>query len=76
MYNWKSKSLLFGILQDYYTVVTKHMDLSKVRMNLHTGVYDSPVQFAEDIRLIVSNWKIYIKDKESQVGIKGNQGWF
>ena len=43
------------------------MDLSRVMMNLHSGLYTSPSAFDDDIKLIFSNWKKYNKDPSSMV---------
>lgn len=43
------------------------MDLGTVSETLAEGNYDSPMEFAKDIRLIFSNSKVYTPNKKSQV---------
>lgn len=43
------------------------MDLGTVSETLYEGNYESPVEFAKDVRLIFSNSKAYTPNKKSQV---------
>ena len=40
----------FG-LHDYHTIVKEPMDLGTVKAKLGEGLYESPLDFAEDVRL-------------------------
>jgi bromodomain-containing protein 3 len=44
---------------DYYTIIKNPMDLGTVKKKLEEGQYTSPEQFAEDVRLIWANAKLY-----------------
>nr|XP_043616526.1 transcription factor GTE9-like [Erigeron canadensis] len=46
-------------IPDYYTVITKPMDFGTIKEKLGSGGYDSPYEFASDIRLTFSNAKTY-----------------
>ncbi|CAH8374963.1 unnamed protein product [Eruca vesicaria subsp. sativa] len=46
-------------LHDYNLVVKKPMDLGTVKSNLENGFYDSPIDFAEDVRLTFTNAMSY-----------------
>eukprot|EP00246_Nothoceros_aenigmaticus_P013736 TRINITY_DN487_c0_g1_i1.p1 TRINITY_DN487_c0_g1~~TRINITY_DN487_c0_g1_i1.p1 ORF type:complete len:816 (-),score=184.17 TRINITY_DN487_c0_g1_i1:457-2643(-) len=46
-------------LHDYTKVIRKPMDLGTIKKNLEAGVYDTPAEFADDVRLIFSNALTY-----------------
>ncbi|DBA00943.1 TPA: hypothetical protein N0F65_006143 [Lagenidium giganteum] len=46
-------------IPDYFQVIKRPMDLGTIRQNLECGVYDDPVAFAEDVRLVFSNAMLY-----------------
>lgn len=52
---------------DYSHIVEVPMDLSSVREELATDSYQSPQQFAADVRLIFANSKSYNTNKKSKV---------
>ncbi|KAJ0247879.1 Transcription factor GTE5 [Hirschfeldia incana] len=46
-------------LHDYHTIVKEPMDLGTVKGKLGSGLYDSPLDFAEDVRLTFNNAILY-----------------
>lgn len=46
-------------LHDYTKVIRKPMDLGTIKKNLEAGVYDTPAEFADDVRLVFSNAVTY-----------------
>jgi bromodomain and WD repeat domain containing protein 1/3 len=52
---------------DYLQVVETPMDLQTVREELHSGNYESPMDFAKDMRLIFQNSRRYNTNKQSRV---------
>jgi len=54
-------------VQDYRNIIDTPMDLSTVSETLVAGNYESPMQFAKDVRLIFINSKAYTPNKKSQV---------
>lgn len=54
--------------KDYTKSVDTPMDLGTVREQLEAGNYDSPVEFAKDVRLIINNSKNFNTNKKSKVG--------
>ena len=55
-------------LQDYLHIVQQPMDLSTIRNNLESDVYDNPNEFCRDVRLIFTNSRSYNTNKRSKVG--------
>ncbi|CAN1187954.1 Transcription factor GTE8 [Linum perenne] len=46
-------------IPDYFTIIKHPMDLGTIKSNLVSGVYSSPLEFAEDVRLTFSNAMLY-----------------
>ncbi|XP_022547588.2 transcription factor GTE5, chloroplastic-like [Brassica napus] len=46
-------------LRDYHTIVKEPMDLGTVKSKLGEGLYNSPLDFAEDVRLTFNNAILY-----------------
>ncbi|CAA7029518.1 unnamed protein product [Microthlaspi erraticum] len=46
-------------LHDYHTIVKEPMDLGTVKTKLGKSLYDSPLDFAEDVRLTFNNAILY-----------------
>ncbi|XP_018436066.1 transcription factor GTE5, chloroplastic-like [Raphanus sativus] len=46
-------------LRDYHTVVKEPMDLGTVKTKLWNSLYNSPLEFAEDVRLTFNNAILY-----------------
>ncbi|KAM7250595.1 hypothetical protein ACFE04_022478 [Oxalis oulophora] len=46
-------------LHDYYDIIKRPMDLGTVKMNLSKGLYESPLDFAADVRLTFNNAMMY-----------------
>lgn len=46
-------------LKDYYSIIPHTMDLGTVRCRLKKGRYESPLEFASDIRLTFHNAMTY-----------------
>ncbi|XP_013695448.1 transcription factor GTE3, chloroplastic [Brassica napus] len=46
-------------LHDYHTIVKKPMDLGTVKTRLSKSWYESPLEFAEDVRLTFNNALLY-----------------
>ncbi|CAN8299078.1 unnamed protein product [Cochlearia groenlandica] len=46
-------------LHDYHLIVKKPMDLGTVKLNLDKGLYESPIDFASDVRLTFTNAMAY-----------------
>ncbi|KAF8106047.1 hypothetical protein N665_0147s0006 [Sinapis alba] len=46
-------------LHDYHTIVKEPMDLGTVKAKLENGLYESPLDFAEDVRLTFNNAILY-----------------
>eukprot|EP00803_Ostreobium_quekettii_P000531 evm.model.scf_1159.5 EVM.evm.TU.scf_1159.5 scf_1159:36174-39387(+) len=49
------------LVPDYYNIIREPMDLGTIRDKLKKGSYSSPKEFAEDMRLIWKNCKLYNK---------------
>lgn len=58
---------LFCFVQDYRDIIDTPMDLGTVSETLAAGNYESPMEFAKDMRLIFSNSRAYTPNKKSQV---------
>uniref|UniRef100_A0A8C3AGZ5 Bromodomain and WD repeat domain containing 3 n=1 Tax=Cyclopterus lumpus TaxID=8103 RepID=A0A8C3AGZ5_CYCLU len=54
-------------VQDYRNIIDTPMDLASVSETLMAGNYESPMEFAKDVRLIFSNSKAYTPNKKSQI---------
>uniref|UniRef100_A0A8D0AU19 Bromodomain and WD repeat domain containing 3 n=1 Tax=Sander lucioperca TaxID=283035 RepID=A0A8D0AU19_SANLU len=52
---------------DYRNIIDMPMDLATVSETLVAGNYESPMEFAKDVRLIFSNSKAYTPNKKSQI---------
>ncbi|XP_049806710.1 PH-interacting protein [Schistocerca nitens] len=52
---------------DYYQVIDTPMDLRTVKEDLLGGNYQSPLEFAKDVRLIFSNSKNYNTNNKSRI---------
>uniref|UniRef100_A0AAQ4NQY6 Bromo domain-containing protein n=1 Tax=Gasterosteus aculeatus aculeatus TaxID=481459 RepID=A0AAQ4NQY6_GASAC len=52
---------------DYRNIIDTPMDLATVSETLGAGNYESPMEFAKDVRLIFSNSKAYTPNKKSQI---------
>uniref|UniRef100_A0A8D0AJC2 Bromodomain and WD repeat domain containing 3 n=1 Tax=Sander lucioperca TaxID=283035 RepID=A0A8D0AJC2_SANLU len=52
---------------DYRNIIDMPMDLATVSETLVAGNYESPMEFAKDVRLIFSNSKAYTPNKKSQL---------
>lgn len=52
---------------DYYQMVDTPMDLGTVREDLVGGNYDTPLEFAKDMRLIFQNSKIFNTNQRSTI---------
>ncbi|XP_037323684.2 bromodomain and WD repeat-containing protein 3 isoform X2 [Pungitius pungitius] len=52
---------------DYRNIIDTPMDLATVSETLAAGNYESPMEFAKDVRLIFSNSKAYTPNKKSQI---------
>lgn len=48
-------------------IVHQPMDLSTIRNNLESDVYDNPNEFCRDVRLIFTNSRSYNTNKRSKV---------
>mmetsp|Transcript_20434 Transcript_20434/g.18049 ORF Transcript_20434/g.18049 Transcript_20434/m.18049 type:complete len:208 (+) Transcript_20434:157-780(+) len=46
-------------LPDYPVIIKKPMDLGTIRSNIENGEYDDAYDFAEDVRLVWKNAKLY-----------------
>ncbi|CAI0456789.1 unnamed protein product [Linum tenue] len=46
-------------IPDYFTIVKHPMDLGTIKSRLMSGLYSSPLEFAEDVRLTFSNAMLY-----------------
>ncbi|KAL4036618.1 hypothetical protein IC575_000178 [Cucumis melo] len=46
-------------LHDYYDIIKHPMDLGTVKSTLSKNLYDSPLEFAEDVRLTFNNAMMY-----------------
>ncbi|CAN6896211.1 unnamed protein product [Brassica oleracea] len=46
-------------LHDYHSIVKEPMDLGTVKAKLGSGLYESPLDFAEDVRLTFNNAILY-----------------
>ncbi|TNN79212.1 Bromodomain and WD repeat-containing protein 3 [Liparis tanakae] len=52
---------------DYRNIIDTPMDLATVSETLVAGNYESPMEFAKDVRLIFINSKAYTPNKKSQI---------
>uniref|UniRef100_A0A8C4IGY1 Bromodomain and WD repeat domain containing 3 n=1 Tax=Dicentrarchus labrax TaxID=13489 RepID=A0A8C4IGY1_DICLA len=57
----------YKITDDYRDIIDMPMDLATVSETLIEGNYESPMEFAKDVRLIFSNSKAYTPNKKSQI---------
>ncbi|XP_022952549.1 transcription factor GTE7-like [Cucurbita moschata] len=46
-------------LHDYYDIIKRPMDLGTVKSKLTKNLYDSPLEFSEDVRLTFNNAMLY-----------------
>ncbi|CAI0457262.1 unnamed protein product [Linum tenue] len=46
-------------IPDYFTIVKHPMDLGTIKSRIMSGLYSSPLEFAEDVRLTFSNAMLY-----------------
>ncbi|CAN0924643.1 Transcription factor GTE8 [Linum grandiflorum] len=46
-------------IPDYFTIIKRPMDLGTIKRNITQGVYSSPLEFAEDVRLTFRNAMLY-----------------
>ena len=46
-------------LPDYPVIIKKPMDLGTIKSNIESGKYDDAYDFAEDVRLVWKNAKLY-----------------
>ncbi|GMF12269.1 unnamed protein product [Phytophthora lilii] len=46
-------------IPDYFHVIKEPMDLGTIRNNLESGIYTSPTEFAEHVRLVFRNAMLY-----------------
>ena len=63
---------LFDILfdyhiQEYYSQVANPIDLSKVMLKFHGGVYHSLDAFSRDMRQMFNNYKMFFKEANTEV---------
>lgn len=54
------------VVQDYFEIVKKPMDLSLIKRKLDTGQYSDPWQYVDDIWLMFDNAWLY-NQKSSKV---------
>lgn len=59
--------IVFSLFSDYTQIVDTPMDLRTVREDLHGGNYETPLDFAKDMRLIFTNSRNYNTNKRSKV---------
>lgn len=52
---------------DYYQIIDTPMDLGTVKEDLTGGNYETPAEFAKDVRLIFTNSRTYNTNKRSKV---------
>ena len=52
---------------DYFQVIDHPMDLQTVREELEAGNYETPMDFAKDVRLICDNSKNFNTNKKSRI---------
>ncbi|KAF4322001.1 hypothetical protein BBO99_00004350 [Phytophthora kernoviae] len=55
-------------IPDYFHVIKEPMDLGTIRTNLESGVYESPLMFSDQVRLVFQNAMLY-NASHSQVHI-------
>lgn len=53
---------------DYYQIIDTPMDLRTVKEDLLGGNYETPIEFAKDMKLIFTNSRNYNTNKRSRVG--------
>lgn len=54
-------------LQDYYSMISDPLDLSKIMLKFHGGSYQTLQQFMKDMRDMFDNYKAYFTDAKSEV---------
>lgn len=54
------------VIQDYYEIIKKPMDLSQIRKKLDTGQYNDPWEYVDDVWLMFDNAWLYNR-KNSRV---------
>lgn len=52
---------------DYYQIIDTPMDLRTVKEDLSGGNYETPAEFAKDVKLIFTNSRTYNTNKRSKV---------
>lgn len=55
---------------DYYQIIDTPMDLRTVKEDLIGGNYETPLEFAKDMKLIFTNSRNYNTNKRSRVSGK------
>ncbi|CAM6000122.1 unnamed protein product, partial [Sphagnum balticum] len=56
-------------IPDYVTIITKPMDFGTIAKNLEKGVYETPEQFAEHMRLVFRNAITYNQMRDHPVHV-------
>jgi len=54
-------------MQDYYSMISDPLDLSKIMLKFHGGQYSSLQQFSKDMRDMFDNYKAYFTASDTQV---------
>ena len=54
-------------MQEYRAIITTPMDLGSIREQLASDVYETPVEFCKDVRLVFNNSRAYNTNKRSKV---------
>ena len=57
----------FLYVQDFYTVVSDPIDLSKVMLKFRGGQYSDPFEFQKDVKQLFQDYKSFFTDPKSEV---------
>ena len=59
--------MFFVWLQDYYSMISDPIDLSKIMLKFHGGSYTNLQHFTKDMRDMFDNYKAYFADSDTEV---------
>jgi len=60
------RAVIVGV-QDYYSMISDPLDLSKIMLKFHGGSYPNLQQFTKDMRDMFDNYKAYFAASDSEV---------
>lgn len=55
------------VVQSFYLSTVDPLDLSKITLNLHTGIYQTLIDFSKDVRSMFDSYKKFFNNSSSEV---------